>query len=54
MKIEVRITRSFKKAIKPLIKKYPSVIKDLEHLQAALLKNPTTGTSLGKMFIKSD
>lgn len=52
MKVEVRITKSFKKAIKPLIKKYPSVIKDLEHLQAALIKNPTSGTSLGNNVYK--
>ncbi len=52
MKVEIRVTKSFKKAIKPFINKYPSVIKDLEHLQAALIKNPTTGTSLGNNVYK--
>lgn len=52
MKVEIRITKSFKKAVKPLIKKYPSVIKDLEHLQAELIKNPKSGTSLGSNAYK--
>lgn len=52
MKIEIRITKSFKKAVKPLIKKYPSVIKDLEQLQTELLKNPSSGTSLGNNVYK--
>ena len=52
MKVEIRITKSFKKAVKPLIKKYPSVIKDLERLQTELLENPANGISLGNNVYK--
>ena len=52
MKVEVRITKSFKKVLKPLIKKYPAVINDLEYLQAELIKNPKSGTSLGNNVYK--
>jgi mRNA-degrading endonuclease RelE of RelBE toxin-antitoxin system len=52
MKVEVRITRSFKKAAKPLVKKYPSLLKDLECLEADLIKNPKTGVSLGNNAYK--
>lgn len=52
MKVEVRITRSFKKAAKPLVKKYPSLLKDLERLQTELIKNPTIGASLGNNAYK--
>ncbi len=47
MKAEVRITRSFKKAVKPLLKKYASLLRELADLEAELLKNPRTGKSLG-------
>lgn len=47
MKINVRITNTFKKAAKPLIKKYPSLIDDLSSLQEELLANPRLGTPLG-------
>jgi len=47
MKAEVRITRSFKKAVKPLLKKYASLLRELVDLEAELLKNPRTGKSLG-------
>jgi mRNA-degrading endonuclease RelE of RelBE toxin-antitoxin system len=48
MKAEVRITRSFKKAVKPLLKKYASLLRELADLETKLLKNPRTGKSLGK------
>jgi len=47
MKAEVRITKSFKKAVKPLIKKYASLLQELADLEAELLENPRTGKSLG-------
>lgn len=47
MKVTVRITKMFKIAAKPLIKKYPSLQKDLLKLEAELINRPTLGTSLG-------
>jgi mRNA-degrading endonuclease RelE of RelBE toxin-antitoxin system len=43
----VRITRSFKSAVKPLLKKYPSLANDLLQLEKELHKNPKQGTALG-------
>lgn len=47
MKAEVRITRSFKKAVKPLLEKYASLLQELADLETQLLRNPRTGKSLG-------
>ena len=47
MTVNVRITKNFKTAVKPLLKKYPSLSKDLIKLEAALRVNPTLGTPLG-------
>ena len=47
MKVTVRISRSFKIAAKPLLKKYPSLSKDLLTLEKELIKNPRSGTALG-------
>ncbi|MGI9035360.1 MAG: hypothetical protein ACR2GD_04900 [Pyrinomonadaceae bacterium] len=52
MKVEVKATESFKKAAKPLIKKYRSFLEDLSELQAKLLVNPEIGTSLGNNAYK--
>ncbi|MDQ3322271.1 MAG: addiction module toxin RelE [Acidobacteriota bacterium] len=52
MKVEVRITKNFKKKAKPLIKKYSSFLADLEKLEAELTKNPKLGTPLGKNAYK--
>jgi mRNA-degrading endonuclease RelE of RelBE toxin-antitoxin system len=52
MKIEVKITESFRKAAKPLIKKYKSFLDDLSRLETELLANPETGTSLGNNAYK--
>ncbi|HEX8370121.1 MAG TPA: addiction module toxin RelE [Pyrinomonadaceae bacterium] len=52
MKVEVKVTESFKKAAKPLIKKYKSFLDDLSALQAKLLINPETGKSLGNNAYK--
>jgi mRNA-degrading endonuclease RelE of RelBE toxin-antitoxin system len=45
--VTVRITKSFKTAVKPLLKKYPSLSKDLLVLESELIKNPKLGTPLG-------
>ncbi len=47
MKVTVRVALSFKRQAKPLIKKYPSLIKELTQLGLDLKENPTMGTSLG-------
>jgi hypothetical protein len=47
MNIEVRITNNFKKEVKPLLKKYPSLLSELDDLQVELLSNPKLGESLG-------
>ena len=52
MKVEVKITESFRKAAKPLIKKYKSFLNDLSELQTKLLGNPEAGTSLGNNVYK--
>jgi len=52
MKTEVRVTKSFKKAIKPLLKKYASLFNDLAALETELLENPRVGTSLGSNAYK--
>jgi len=30
MKVEIRITKNFKKQARPLLKKYPSLVRELE------------------------
>jgi mRNA-degrading endonuclease RelE of RelBE toxin-antitoxin system len=48
VKVTVRLTQSFKKAVKPLLKKYKSLLKDLEILEGELMHNPRLGKPLGK------
>lgn len=47
MKVTVRIARSFKKQAKPLLKKYPSLTRELFQLGLDLKDNPRMGTPLG-------
>ena len=47
MTVTVRIAKSFKAAAKPLLKKYPSLSKDLLVLETQLIGNPKLGTPLG-------
>ena len=47
MKTEIRITKNFKKAVKPLLKKYASLLGELETLETELIRNPRLGTPLG-------
>lgn len=47
MTVTVQIAESFKTAAKPLLKKYPSLSKDLLALETELISNPKLGTSLG-------
>ena len=47
MSVRVVVTKSFKTAVKPLLKKYPSLSKDLQKLEVELAQNPKLGTPLG-------
>ena len=47
MRVEVRVTKSFKKAVKPLTKKYTSLLQELADLETELLENPRTRKSPG-------
>lgn len=47
MSVTIRVTRSFTISVKPLLKKYPSLKKDLVSLEKDLLVNPKLGTPLG-------
>jgi len=48
VKVTVKITKSFKTAAKPLLKKYKSLSKDLLNLEKEILATPRLGTPLGK------
>lgn len=52
MKVTVKITQSFKIALKPLLKKFPSLSQDLLQLEKELLIEPQLGTPLGKDLYK--
>jgi mRNA-degrading endonuclease RelE of RelBE toxin-antitoxin system len=52
VKVTVRITKGFKTAAKPLLKKYPSLSKDLLALETELISNPKLGTPLGNNSYK--
>lgn len=52
MIVEVRIAHSFKRQAKPLLKKYPSLIKELSQLEKELIENPRMGTALGQNTYK--
>jgi mRNA-degrading endonuclease RelE of RelBE toxin-antitoxin system len=45
--VRVVITKSFKTAVKPLLKKYSSLLTDLKKLEDELIENPHLGTPLG-------
>jgi mRNA-degrading endonuclease RelE of RelBE toxin-antitoxin system len=47
MSNEVIVTPNFRKEVKPLLKKYPSLKGELRSLENELLLNPSQGTSLG-------
>ena len=52
MTVVVRVSKSFKVAVKPLLKRYPSLQKDLLALEAELVSNPSMGTPLGNNAYK--
>ncbi len=52
MDFNVEVTSYFKKQAKRLIKKYPSLKAEVDHLISALMTDPEQGTSLGKGCFK--
>lgn len=45
-------TPTFRRELKRLVKKYPSLLKDITNLGEQVLENPTLGTSLGRNAYK--
>jgi hypothetical protein len=45
--IEIISAASFRRALKPLAKKYRSLMADLENLAVQIVENPQIGTPLG-------
>ncbi len=52
MSYNIISTKSFEKKLKKLIKKYPSLKKDLEDLEKKLENDPKLGTSIGNNCYK--
>lgn len=52
MKVTVRVALSFKRQAKPLLKKYPSLIRELSQLESDLKENPRMGMPLGNNSFK--
>ncbi|MBC7423314.1 MAG: hypothetical protein H7334_07660 [Ferruginibacter sp.] len=52
MKVTVKITKNFNAAVKPLLKKYHSLPKDLLNLEKELIMVPNLGIPLGKDIYK--
>jgi len=44
----VRVSKSFKRQAKPLLKKFPSLYQELNHLKNKLEENPGLGTPIGQ------
>ncbi|MFN4253529.1 MAG: hypothetical protein ACK4Q5_00800 [Saprospiraceae bacterium] len=52
MNSRVRVSKSFKRQAKPLLKKYPSLRDELRELQTILHENPAHGIPLGNDVFK--
>ena len=52
MKVTVKITNSFRSAVKPLLKKHHSLSNDLLSLEKELMTTPRMGTLLGQDVYK--
>ncbi len=52
METEVRITKSFKRQAKKLLKKYPPLSNELYNLQIQLKENPELGSNSFKIRLK--
>lgn len=47
MAIRISVAPEFKRQLKPLVKKYPSMPNDLKELQKSLINDPFQGSDLG-------
>ncbi len=52
MKIEIITSQNFRKEARPLLKKYPSLRKELADLGEELIKDPLKGIPIGKNCFK--
>ncbi|WP_187263073.1 hypothetical protein [Pontibacter beigongshangensis] len=52
MKVEIRVTKNFKKEAKPLLKKYSSLHSELNKLEEELTSTPKMGIPLGNNTYK--
>lgn len=52
MKVIVKITQSFKRQVKPLLKKFNSLSQELSQLETELIENPKLGKALGHDLYK--
>ena len=52
MKYNIKVTKHFEKDAKPLLKKYPSLKKDLAKLISDLEEHPESGIYLGNNLFK--
>ncbi|MDQ3020695.1 MAG: hypothetical protein M3R36_09005 [Bacteroidota bacterium] len=52
MKVEVKVTKGFKKQAKPFLKKYCSLTDELRKLEKQLCINPKQGQSIGQKAYK--
>ncbi|EMK24663.1 type II toxin-antitoxin system RelE/ParE family toxin [Leptospira kirschneri] len=52
MSFEIKPTPNFEKELKPLVKKYPSLKKEIEDLSILLANKPTEGIPIGKNCYK--
>ena len=48
MSFEITLTKSFRRNLKPLLKRFASIVNDLETLEEDLLSNPQAGEALGR------
>jgi mRNA-degrading endonuclease RelE of RelBE toxin-antitoxin system len=54
MNYKIISTDTFKRDLKPLLKKYRSLLYDLKRLEAELLENPEMGIDSGKPIALND
>ncbi|MCG6167189.1 type II toxin-antitoxin system RelE family toxin [Leptospira sanjuanensis] len=52
MSFEIKPTPNFEKELKDLVKKYPSLKKEIKELSDSLENEPTQGTSIGQNCYK--
>ena len=52
MKVIINVSKSFKRLVKPLMKKFSSLNKDLLQLEQELIDNPKLGKPLGHNLYK--